>query len=238
MVSLGSLRTKHDGWGGSLQIDQHFFAYAANSDKENEGCRMWAQYLREYKPTIEGRLFKYDQKTGKYDSVYDSDYDVARFVEVSLEYGAIATHFAKPPYFADDVAILRRAALMAVLPPIEALQQLGPWFSYQDTDRLRGKINSEATLLYNFEKRVMAPIVYGLTIMLCDGYLKPCKLYRVWPLAPKANDVRRFWCIVQRLPIELQAVVAQRIDGKDGVIVPMSHFIWQAVGAMTAIAPK
>lgn len=234
MVSLELLRTKYDGWSAPVNNVMKSFAECATSaDKSSDDCRVWAQYLREHKPQTHAQHFKRNQETGRYEYAFEPQCEVTRYVEIPREYGALAAHFASWPFFADEMANLRRVSLMAVLPPLEALRQLGPWFSYQDSDELRA-INTEATCLYNRDKRSMASIVYGLTVMLCSDYLRPCKVYRVWPLTPKACRARRFWCIVQRLPIELQAVVALRVDGKDGVIVPMSHFMWQAVGAMTA----
>lgn len=232
MVSLELLRTKfnEEEWDVTQwRVQGHFYECASNPDKTSDGCRMWAQYLREFKQVVEGQYFEYRSDTGGLRQVTQGLHDFMYMIEIPTEVGGVATAFAAGE-FAEASDRIRQVALMAVLPPLDALRHFGPWFRYGRTQYLnRTKINTEATRVYDVDDQELSPIIYGLTVMLSDGYLK---------VAHFDSEAARFWRIMRCLPIELQMVMALRAGGKNGVVLPMSPFLWQVIGAMTAISPS
>lgn len=225
MVSLALLRRESIGWDAyNSMLYDHLRACTRNPNKEDEGCRMWSQYLRTYQQTV--RLLRVNFFSDRIDDDYESV-----SIDDPREYGGHATDIADRTYTSARTArYLRQVIFIAVSPPIEALRVLGPWFKYRDTGLLdRSDINNpDAEKLFDAYQRSSAAIIYGLTVMLCDGLLA---------IGAGRSRQQRFWRIVEALPIELQAVLALRFGGKNGVTVSMSPFMWQAVAAMVAIPP-
>lgn len=125
-----------------------------------------------------------------------------------------------------DVAAKYELFLLITATPIAALKHFGPWHHCR---RLVGhEVAPTEHLQHYWREGFISPIVFGLTVMICDGHLE---------VGQKSSATSRFWRIVMRLPMELQKIVALRVGQKPGTSLHLSEFAWQLVAAMTAIPP-